>query len=273
MSGINWGSRAGFVPVLLGVVLAVNAGCAGGGSDPSPSASPSSSARPRIVESVTAPDGGVVRLVESGFSADIDFTTRYVFGAVVENTSKEYLVSYVRVTFRFLDGEGKKREILGHSDQFGEAKAIPPGGRKGVGVEIEQGNLANEPAPARVTATVDEGFTWVLASLLPALTITPSRYETDASGVTWLEFVLDSEYPAVKPLPDLVFIYRDAAGAVVGGQTQARRGDPWPQGRSVQRIGLPRPKAVLKTYVPEKTEIYVNPVVPDKDKTGRPLLE
>jgi hypothetical protein len=258
--------RVGFGLLVAGVTLAANAGCTGSGSDPAPSPSPSG--LPRAADSATAPDGGVVRVAESGFSVDLDVTTRYVFGAVVENTSRNYVLSYVGVTFRFFDGEGRAREVLRVSERFADATVVPPGGRKGVGAEIVRGNFENEPAPAKVTATLGDSFSWILASVMPTLTISDPRYETDASGVTWMEFVLDSEYPATEPLPDLVFIYRDAAGVVVGGQAQERQGEPWPQGRSTQRIGLPRPKAVLKTYVPEKTEIYVNPATPYKDKNG-----
>lgn len=259
-----------FGTVIIMVCGTLISGCVKGGDSEA-----SKSEGPRIVESATAPDGGVVRVVESGFSVDVDRVARCSFGAVVENTSKEYVVSHAGVHFRFLDEAGKATEVFGKSETIGEARMIPPGGRAGVGHEAGFPNVNSEEelGLAAVSAVVQGEFVWVRSSLLPKMEISSLSYQDGEAGAFWLSFTLDSEYPTIYPWPDLVFVYRDATGAILGGrECQYMVWKSWPQGHSTQRVEIPLSMPVVSNNVfLGKTELYVHPVMPVADKNGKRL--
>src|SRR5512142_34167 len=91
--------------VMLGVV-----GCTGG--DPKPKPSPSAEGSGPVVRE-TAPDGGQLRVVDSGYTAVMEYPTLATFGAVIENTSKTRTAVSVQVTATFFDASGRKIPLLG----------------------------------------------------------------------------------------------------------------------------------------------------------------
>lgn len=237
---------------------------------------------PDVVEAARAPDGGVLRVSEYGSSSVIDNVSFFSFGAIVENTSAEYVALGAGVAFQFFDASGN-RTRLGNSRPYDEirehATLIPAGGRKAVAAEESFANSGLTPAPAKVTATVGDTQVWVRATLLPAMQVSNVRLGTMGNGAAIISFALSSEFPTTNEWPDTVFIYRDAAGSVVGGRALAsvtvspkKPQREWPQGRSEQQIEVPQPTPVVRRgFDVARTELFFNPPEPRTDKHGKPL--
>lgn len=255
------------------LTLTLSSACTGGEPDRRTSASPSPS-RPalRVVEAPTAPDGGTIRVVESGFSLATDGGMSASYGAVVENTSREYAVHVVPVVFQFFDANSQPTGAVGQgtpTEIRTTAHLIAPQGRGGLAHDDGAAGVGAQ-LPTRFTVTLPDRYIWIRASVLPKLTVGTPSYVRAPDG-TWSASVpVDSESPSIQP--SALFIQRNAAGAVIGGWQSAHNDKPTPAGQFVMDFGMYIDYSVRRNgVVPEKADVYLNLLTPSVDKNGKPL--
>lgn len=253
----------------LTLTVATAAGCDFGRSSPSPS----HGRTPRTVWSKAAPDGGTLRIVESGYTCTSDKYGWYTFAAVVENTSKAYLAIQPSLDLKFFNAEGTTLTRLGGKPVTTGSTMLPPGERKGFGLVDSGTALGLAESPTKVVAEIqDDTVQWVLASMLPKIVVSERRFSRDPAGKTVMSFQVDSGYSSSDKWPDILLLYRDSAGTLIGGEhrgwfRQENLGGSWPHGRSTQSITVEPPQQLQQRGAStEKTEIYVNPSQPVIDE-------
>jgi hypothetical protein len=203
--------------VALVVLLGVAACTGGAGSEDPPestTAAPTSFASP--------PDGGGLAVEETGFSSTPDGAVSY--GAVVENTSRAAAVnSFVSVWLIDADGNRIDGPTSGEPWLTVRLARLLPGERIGLG--------ATGPPPDREVAGVEVGVeqpaAWVYPLdgenwLLQPVVVRDVATERGADGAR-LVFTVDAAFTTamvpggIGPNGSYMAIFRDAAGAVVGG--------------------------------------------------------
>ncbi len=246
--------------ILAGLVWVLSIGTAGcTGDNPTAQSSPSEENTRGIPGSV-APDGGQVRVVESGYTAIESGFGMATFGAILENTSKDRAAVEVTATARFLDAAGEEVRLLGTTQPTSAAVTIPPGGRMGVGDQF-LGDLRGRSAVRMELSVVMTG--WWPASRVTGVVASEVRHARDDQGSDFFSFAVDSHL--AKPLvgPRIVIIVRDHSNKVIGGLIPDRPLEDWPPGRSAQRVKLPW-LAVPETADLVRTEVFVGDAEIDK---------
>jgi hypothetical protein len=245
--------RAVIVAGLVSVLLAGALACTG--DQPAPQPSPSLE-DDGFVRGSVAPDGGQVRVVESGYTVVADLRGMATFGAVLENTSKDRAVS-VTVTARFFDSAGGDVQFGSYiSSLNSEPARILPGERVGVGDQLlgwETRNDSRTPARMELEVMAD---TWWPVARVARVVVSDVRPETESDGDRILSFTVDSGLALSAGEQRTVVIVRDRAGKVVGGLIPLRPQEPWPVGRSPQRVVLER-RAVPAGADLSRAEVFV----------------
>jgi hypothetical protein len=238
---------AGLVSVLLvGIV-----GCTG--DDPAPRPSPSLDDDGYVRGSV-APDGGRVRVVESGYSTVIAASGRATFGVILENTSKDRAAVGVRVTASFFDAAGNVVPLFGIVSTTSEAAAIPPGGRTGVGDDSVEDLRGMKPDRVRLRLRVAG---WRPASRVAGVVAGDVKHSLDGRGVDHFSFTVDSRLREPLFGPQIFIILRDSGNKVIGGlNPQSSPGD-WPPGRSPQRVQLSSWETIPEAADLARTEVFI----------------
>jgi hypothetical protein len=248
--GVTMRRRPVIVAGLLWVLLAGAAGCTA--DEPSPHPSPSVDDTGLVTGSV-APDGGQVRVVESGYTAAVVDDGVVTFGAVLENTSKERAAG-VAVTARFFDSKGDEVRFL-DSGLNSRPAVILPGERMGFGDQFDLGHIRpGDRAPARMDLKVRTSSWWP-GSRVARVVVSDVRHTLDGVQDVF-SFTVDSGLDLSAGVQQTVIIVRDRAGKMVGGLVPSRPLKPWPPGRSTQRVVLPH-MYVPKSAVLAQAEVYV----------------
>ncbi|WP_344133010.1 hypothetical protein [Luedemannella flava] len=199
---------------------------------------PAVASGPRV-SAAQAPDGGQLRVVETGFSQlptpNFILAPDVVIGAVVENTSTQ-VAYHTRVRFEMRDAAGKvvpdkaKKSVL-----VQEIPVILPGEQVPVGASAELVEdldfTVNLPKVASVHVT-PETTLWVIQpateARFAAVNAAPTQvtpYDLNKTAdqrsikITW---ALTSDY--CKPVTNIgaVLLYRSDAGTLLGGVGRAR---------------------------------------------------
>jgi hypothetical protein len=178
------------------------------------------------VKAASAPDGGVLRVVEHGFSLGPDPRDELVFyGVVVENTSRDRIAFAATATVRLVDAAGAPVK-----QRFGEAPevqhkvlAVFPGQRLGIGAR--EGLDRRDVAGLQVTV---DAPTWVpvdqrlqrdpfRATVVRLATLTASVVQVERLGDRLaVSFTASSAYEEAVPAA-VTAVFRDRAGRIVGG--------------------------------------------------------
>lgn len=255
--------------VLAGVLLARHAGSDSGAIGAA--SSPSASTRTKGTVSVgrKAPDGGTLRITESGF-ANITSPSgdpMASWGVILSNSSRGAVADVLlKITYRAHDGS-----TITVRDYYRKARAaeIMPGARAGIG------GVAPLPGsePATVRVSVDSAV-WTMTSKRQALRASHLttdwrdqgrqakywKHPTAAAnrrGSLYLAFRVDSSFPSLLSYPAVTAIYRDERGTIVGGAPLATFGTDVliPVGWSEQtvRMWYPPPGDAVEA----KTEVYL----------------
>jgi hypothetical protein len=219
---------AGLVVALIAVttLTAATVPDRGPGSDqatPAPVA-PWSGTAP--VTAAQAPDGGVLRVVEQGFSLDPDPRGNLVsYGLLLENTSRDRIAFASAVTVRMLDAAGAplKQPFGEEADVRHTVYAVFPGQRFGIGAQewLDRRDVAS------LAATVDPP-TWVPVD--QPLQRDPVRRNVvrlgTLSATDVLATITDRDltlvFTASSGLQETIrvgitVVLRDGAGRVIGG--------------------------------------------------------
>lgn len=178
------------------------------------------------VKAASAPDGGVLRVVEHGFSLDPDPRDKLVFyGVVLENTSRDRIAFAATATVRLVDAAG-----VPVKQRFGEATelqhkvfAVFPGQRFGIVAR----EWLDRRDVAELQVTVDAP-TWVpmdqrlqrdpyRSTVVRLATLTASAVRVERSGDQLaVSFAASSGYEEAVPAA-VTAMFRDRAGRIVGG--------------------------------------------------------
>lgn len=246
---------------VVGVVwLGLFVGVAGCTDDPSPRPSPSAKST-GFVEGSTAPDGGQVRLVESGFTAvskDNQPSGMVTAGGILENTSKEWAASAVSVDVRFFDAAGGALRVMGSEFQTSYSVTILPGARMGVGIQKVAprvfGDRRTTPARMELEVTV---FGWWPASRVSGVVANYVGFKPNDFGGGWLSITVESQLPRTLDYPSSIIIVRDRNGKVIGGLKPVPMStNAWPPGRSIQKVKIPE-WSVPDDADMSRTEVFV----------------
>ncbi|MEU3269327.1 hypothetical protein ABZ639_00690 [Saccharomonospora sp. NPDC006951] len=257
--------RRGLVPVIAAAAAIVLAGVAvfvvGSGDAPdeldaSGSVEPSP---PRVESFDEPPDGGELKLVDSGLSIyEVEgLPDALSYGVVVENTSDAYVAEFPAVSVAVLDGNG---EVVAAGDELAlrhDLTVVMPGERIGMGDAFNVGNLGLDPASVELDVTIgdarwrpveDSGHAAVVAG---AVTVG----DVDDSWVE-LTFEVTSRYSGVLASAQAYAIFRDSEGVIVGGAP--------PMGGQRLSPGKSEGTLEVRDRLPEtadetKTEVYVLP--------------
>lgn len=213
---------------LMGLLLAGPAACTNGGTD-DPSPSPRATGRPTPAPTVftSPPDGGTLTVVEAGFSTvqgDGETPGAVSYGVIIENASgAAALNSFVSIWLIDSAGERIGGPASGEPSLRARLTRLLPGERVGVG--------ATEPSydgeVADLQVEVEAAAEWVspLGSenwLLQPVVARDVATERGADSTT-IAFTVDAGYTSemvpggLGSYGEYVAIFRDAAGAVVGG--------------------------------------------------------
>ncbi|MFY1636281.1 hypothetical protein ACN27F_23915 [Solwaraspora sp. WMMB335] len=184
----------------------------------------------------TAPDGGGLEVVETGFAqigsmaAPITKGSTASLGAVVANTSG-HIAYQTKVIFRLLDPEGESATLSTVRDQTREIPIILPGQEIGIGAgHWVKSRSGRRVEVARVEAVI-EGTTWLPADTPQLTLITAHHLETQRYGPDGIDanvrYEIDSPYCQVLASAGASVLFRDKTGAIVGGgfdQTKSEQG-------------------------------------------------
>ena len=237
--------------VLVGVLLFGTAACTGGGPAPAPTPLPSVTE----TDGDRSPDGGVLRLAESGLTNMQDAVGKPMvsWGLVFENTSPKMVPRRANVEVTLQDAAGG---AIGNLPSYGLGN-VPPGGRAGIGSDAYVDRAGVAKLAVRVTRVQ-----WVRADsaeLWAGLTAGGVITRRDGDRKAEITFIVTSKYPGALDHPGAQAVFRDSAGQIVGG-TGPLRADPqakYPPGKSEGRID------VLYGIPPaandDKTEVYLSP--------------
>lgn len=228
MRRIRWTRRG--LAGLIGVALVASLmACDGSKDKPSPQSSPS--AEERAVRASTAPDGGVVRVAESGFTANGGLT----FGVVIENTSHTRAVS-VAAEIQVVDAAGQPVKYKGMVTEYEEIMGLLPGERAAVGRVIA---LLGADTSQMVRLDVKlTPLTWWPVSKVRRISLSDARLDKDSAGTTWVSYTVNSEYPQVIEWPEVHAICRDPSHKIIGGIELTSYDVSWQPGRSEIRSVL-----------------------------------
>lgn len=212
----------------------------------------------------TAPDGGVVRVVDTGLTAYKYRGDQMVtFGIVVENTSKEYLATEVSLSIQFVDVAGRVIKVDGEKKLSGEVEFVLPASR---GAE---GGVVSAQKAGIATAIVEfKEATWYPArtadyeyKALTAGGIEIVRGDDEDSPDAWANIVYTVDSDDVVMLNDhaTIVIFRNGAGRIVGSSpsrssTFAAAADGYATGTN-SMLNNPMPPAVDGS----RTEVHLPP--------------
>ena len=233
--------------IAVGLVLAAGllgtAGCTG--DDPKPK--PSSAAEPTgRFDGTQAPDGGEVRVVESGFTAFVDGNPTVTFGVLLENTSKNRAAVEVKVTAKLYDAAGKEVRLGAMSQLASKSVTIMPGQRMGAGQDtgLSRSDVVGDPTELRVEIRTPS---WYPASQVTGLALSDVKSELDPSGLVVFSFSVESRLPEKVTDPHLIVLARDHAGTLIGGYEPRPSPTAWPPGKSTQVAKTELPDAADRT--------------------------
>jgi hypothetical protein len=217
---------AALVIVLVVVTALAAVASPGRGTAGDPAAPVASWSGVAPVTVAQAPDGGVLRVVEQGFSLGADLRdNRIAFGVVLENTSRDRIAFASGVTVRLVDAVGGavKQRFGKETEVRHTVYAVFPGQRFGVAAEewLDRRDVAG------LTVTVDPP-TWVPVD--QSLQRNPNRpgvvrlgtlSTTDVVGAVvgrdlTISFTASSGYQEAIPV-GVMAVLRDGAGRIVGG--------------------------------------------------------
>ena len=255
--------KMAIVPVLLALAMLATVAVTGctGDDNPTPSVTSSEAAFLPNTHLSTAPDGGVLKVIESGFSYDADVhrgSGAVQFGAILQNTSAQRVAVWTSVFVRFLDGNGGTVRVLGKDEMQANVPAVPPGGRMGVvGLELGQ-RPDQQPLPVKIEVRVGPS-TWWPVSRVKKLEASDFKITEESAENASISFAVNCEYVGGVDDADVMVVLRDQSGKIVGGYqpVKSKLGLPWPSGRSQQKVligGVGGTGAVV-----ERTELYVGP--------------
>jgi hypothetical protein len=222
---------------------------------------------PATLPAVTrqAPDGGEIRVVESGVSSGRNTLDQPMaqYGIMLENTSRGHVAVETEIVVTMLDAAGNPvvDQLESGAGRDGtRVKAVvslaATGQRFGVGHETFV------PPGTTVAAVKVEigGARWYPTEAVRPGKVTTNQVKTanDAAGKRVIvDFTVESTYP-VDLIADASAIFRDSSGAIVGGTNPEDSGSGrYPPGSSRQRIttAAPLPDRADVT----RTEVYVYP--------------
>jgi hypothetical protein len=197
---------------------------------------PSPSVEERAVRASTAPDGGVVRVAESGFTASEKFGGSLTLGVVLENTSRSRAVS-MAVEISVLDSAGQPVQYDGMTTEYEDVLVLRPGERTAVGRFRSALRAAVTARMVQLEVKVFPSMWWPVARVRR---VTPGevRQETDSAGTTWVSYTVTSEYPELIPRPEVHAICRDQSRKIIGGVELTSYEVSWQPGRSEIRTSL-----------------------------------
>jgi hypothetical protein len=220
---------------LIGVTfLASLVACDGSKDKPSPQPSPS--VEERAVRASTAPDGGVVRVAESGFTASEKFGGSLTLGVVVENTSRAQAVS-MAVEISVLDSAGIPVQYEFRTTEYEEVELLLPGER--VAVSRFRHRLGADVAArmASLKVKIFPSIWWPLPRTR-RVTLSDAHQEADNAGIPFVVYTVNSEYPEAIEHPRVHAICRDQTGKIIGGVELTSYQVSWQPGRSETRTSL-----------------------------------
>ncbi|WP_432971044.1 hypothetical protein [Dactylosporangium sp. CA-233914] len=201
-----------------------------------------------------APDGGAVRVVEQGFTDELNGGVSY--GAILANTSTS--IAYrTRVTFTFSrDGQVIEPASPDSGRSTQEIPVIMPGQRVGVGTF--------EPLPSPGTVSAAElrlgDTTWLTPAALGAaykpIAATVERTEhPNAQHPGYYRITFAADAPACSDLDyrGAGVILRDASGTIIGGALSLSPGAACMRTRGT---GLAEPGELLPVADDSRTQVF-----------------
>jgi hypothetical protein len=205
-----------------------------------------------------APDSGVVKVAEVGFSQYKHKGRNMVsYGIILENTSPTYAALETTLVPKVVDASGQViPDIVGVKPER-TVRTILPGKRAALGVMID----SDLPTPSKITVEIGPSQwappvndTWVYKALT-ASNIKVSRPSGDIEE--YVNFTVTSEYEKSLDHLGANAIFRSADGTVVGGSPGYRSDDlAAPSGQSQHRIALDV-DTIPPTTDDAKTEVYL----------------
>jgi hypothetical protein len=228
-AGAGRGRRRWLLAVAAVSLVAVAAATTGvvlyraSGSPPaaSPCAVPSAPPPGAVGPADRAPDGGGLRVAETGFTQLSGDGYTVSAGAVLENTSSQYAYR-ARVTIDVLDRGGRSASSRG-GHAF-EVPVILPGQRLAFGDWTQVRQAPGRPPVTVAAVDLELGAArWVPADqgrdIFAEVTASLSRVERSTIGpnTATIFYSVDSGYCREVVLRGVAFVFRDAAGRIVGG--------------------------------------------------------
>lgn len=221
------------------------------------------------VTATQAPDGGVLRVVEQGYSLDANpRASRITYGLLLENTSRNRIAYATAVTVRAVDAAGSPQRWLSErqTDIRHTVYAVFPGQRFGIGAEewTDGGDVA------ALTVTV-EPSTWVPADQVlqrdPARqrvirlgSLAATEVRVTAGREPTVSFSASSGFEERIPV-GVTVLWRDGAGRIVGGgtATDVTACPSVAPGHSRYSIVADRIRSVPGTVDAARTEVFLAP--------------
>lgn len=206
-----------------GFVLLAGSGC---------HSSPSTPDLPNPTTAVTAPGGGQIRVVETGFHMTKPYpgngeTNRAIAAVVVENTSKTMEAEGPRLSIRFLDASGASVFTQGQGDEYDIGLPwIQPGQRVGIGFILVTTDKQSANRTV-VTMRTEVGTSyWHAPHSGLQVTTRDLHVQPRPDGAVELNYTATIKDPARAKASDLSFkeylLLRDAAGKLIGGWSIGR---------------------------------------------------
>jgi hypothetical protein len=248
----------------LGLVgLLLTAECTGGTAPESPPATTAPASEPTM--HAVPPDGGEVKLVETGMSVwyDDEQSTHIVsYGVTVENTSQA-VAHATSISIWLVDADGNRMTNPAGAAEPWLTRSISrvmPGQQLALG-DMHALRDEHRPAELRVEIEAPEGWERFDNSYWLHRSVTAGSVTTERSGhITVLSFLVDAPYtPDMLPRgaagtrPEFVAIFRDRDGAIVGGY-ECCGSIFMPPGQSQQQLTLDGTPPETED---SRTEIYL----------------
>jgi hypothetical protein len=242
------------------VALVAASACAGTPVHTRPSATASNS--------LTAPDGGRLRVIEHGFSMERPTTetatNQIAYAVILENTSKTLEADNTRLTIQLTDAGGTL--VFTAMDSTDPANdlvpRIYPGQRIGIGLSI----VTHRPASAHLTVTTMQvgigRSTWSRPRESRHVTVSDVTARRSANGYLDISYATTAGNDTGPQYPRLDLLFRDTTGKLIGGGRLDHTHLPtWPPGRTTHQLHLSPQEWTPATPTSAdltKTEIYAS---------------
>jgi hypothetical protein len=245
---------------MVSILALLGAAACDRSSEPAPSPHPTGPVRAAL-----APDGGVVRVVEQGFTTRTSRTGRPLvsYGFVLQNTSKAQAARDIVVLVTLTTASGASVTDYAISPKRNVGAILLPGQRIGVGWNSRVDTAGTTRVRLQVRSAI-----WTPAGALQRVngrTLAVARLTADgvrtSPAPTTVSFTVHSEYPMTLDRVWAYVVYRDPAGNIVGG-TNSRLSGRWittayPPGSSPGRLVDPNGPPARADL--DRTEVYLSP--------------